>query len=172
MFRFNKKISVMLLKSIVSICTYTKCVSLSNQKCMSQPALINLHLNEYSQDLRYYPFEVNLDRCIGSYNTLDDLFGRACVPNEAEDLNFHVFNLIKGTNESRTLTKHISCKCECKFDGRKCNLSQKWNRDRFRCECKNPKEHCVCEKSYFWNPATCSCKNGKYSRSIGDSVVT
>ena len=23
-----------------------------------------------------------------------------------------------------TLTKHISCKCECKFDGRKCNSNQ------------------------------------------------
>ena len=24
-----------------------------------------------------------------------------------------------GINESRTLTKHISCKCDCKFGGRK-----------------------------------------------------
>ena len=24
-----------------------------------------------------------------------------------------------------TLTKHISCKCKCKFDGKKCNSNQK-----------------------------------------------
>ena len=30
--------------------------------------------------------------------------------------------MIAGINESKILTKHISCKCECKFDGRKCNL--------------------------------------------------
>ena len=26
-----------------------------------------------------------------------------------------------GTNEPKTLTKYISCKCKCKFVGRKCN---------------------------------------------------
>ena len=33
-----------------------------------------------------------------------------------EDLNLSVFNTITGINESKTLTKHISCKCKCKFD--------------------------------------------------------
>ena len=81
-------------------------MSLSNQKCMTEPTLINLHPNE----LRYYPFAANLDRCFGSCNNLDDLSSKVCVPNETEDLNLHVFNWITGINESRTLTKHISCK--------------------------------------------------------------
>ena len=34
--------------------------------------------------------------------------------------------MIKRTHESKTMTKHISCKCRCKFDGRKCNSNQKW----------------------------------------------
>ena len=29
--------------------------------------------------------------------------------------------MIAGRNESKTLTKHMSCECKCKFDGRKCN---------------------------------------------------
>ena len=33
---------------IVSASTHAKCVLLSNQKCMIQPTLINLHPNEYS----------------------------------------------------------------------------------------------------------------------------
>ena len=33
--------------------------------------------------------------------------------------------MITGINESKTLTKHISYKCESKFDGRKCNSNQK-----------------------------------------------
>ena len=94
-------------------------MSLSNQKCMTQPTIINLYPNEYSQELRCYPFLVNLDRCAGSYNTLDDLSNNVCVPNETEDLNLHVFNMIKGINKSRKLTNHLSCKCECKFHGRK-----------------------------------------------------
>ena len=51
--------------------------------------------------------------------------------------------MITGINESRTLTKHISCKYECKFDRKKCNLSQKWNINKCRCECKNPREDYV-----------------------------
>ena len=76
------------------------------------------------------PFVVNLDKCAGSCNTLDDLSSRVCVSNEIEDLKFRCFNMITRINESRILTKHISCKCECKFDGRKCNLNQRWNNDK------------------------------------------
>ena len=72
MFGLIKKIFVLLLTSIVSASNHKKSVSLSNQKCMNQPTLINLHLNEYSQELRYYPFAVNLDTRVGSYNTLVD----------------------------------------------------------------------------------------------------
>ena len=39
--------------------------------------------------------------------------------------------MITGINESGTLTRHISYKCKCKCDGRKCNLIQKWNNDKF-----------------------------------------
>ena len=76
-------------------------------------------------------------------------------------------------NESKTLEKHISYKCECKFDSRKCNSNQKWNNDKYQCECKNPKDHQACEKKYIWNPATCSYKNGTYLWSvIEDSLIT
>ena len=59
MFDLTKKMLVILLTSILSPSIDTKYVSLSNKKCMTQPTLINLHPNEYSQELRYYPFAVN-----------------------------------------------------------------------------------------------------------------
>ena len=43
-----QKIFVRLLTSILSASNHTKCVLLSNDKCMTQPTLINLHLNEYT----------------------------------------------------------------------------------------------------------------------------
>ena len=76
-----------------------------------------------------------------------------------------MFNVITGMNESKTLTKHISCECKSRFDGRKCNSNQWWNNNKCRCECK--KRH-VCEKDYDSNPATCNCENGKYLASIMD----
>ena len=66
---------------------------------MIQPTLINLHPNEYSQEFHYYPFVVKLDRCIGSFNTLNDLSNKVCVPNKTEDLNLGVFNMITVINE-------------------------------------------------------------------------
>ena len=95
------------------------CVSLSIQKCEIQPTLINLDPNEYSQEFHYNSFAVNLDRCVGSCNTINDLSNKVCVPNKTEDLNLSIFNMITGINESKTLTKHISCKRKCKFDEKK-----------------------------------------------------
>ena len=48
-FQLIKKIFIGLLTGIKSAPNYTKCVLLSNQKCMIQPTLINLHSNEHSQ---------------------------------------------------------------------------------------------------------------------------
>ena len=113
---------VCVLTSIVSASNHTKCMSLSNRKCMNQPTLINLHPNEYGQELHQYPFVVNLNRCAGSCNILEDLSNKVFVPNKTDDLNLSVFNIISGTNQSKILTKYISFKCKCKCDGRKCGI--------------------------------------------------
>ena len=81
MFGLIKKIFIGLLTGIVSASNHKKCVLLSNQKCMTQPTLIHLHLNEYSQETHYYPFVVKIDRCFGSCNTLNDLSNNACFTN-------------------------------------------------------------------------------------------
>ena len=140
---------LILLTNIVSTSDHTKCILLSNHKCVTQHSVINLNSIAYSQKLRYYQFSVNLDKYAWSYNTLDDLSSRICVPNETEDLNWHVFNMITRINQSKALMKHISCKCECIFHNKKCNSNQKWNGDKCRCECKNSKEYFVCEKIIF-----------------------
>ena len=104
---------------------------------MIQSTLINLHPNEYSREFHCFPFAVNLDRCIGSCNTLNGLSNKVCIPNKTEDLNLSVSNVITVINELKTLTKHISCDWKCKFDGTKCKSNQWWNNDKCRCECKN-----------------------------------
>ena len=43
---------------------------------------------------------------------------------------------MKTINEPKTLAKHISCKCKCKFDGRKCNSNQKWNNNKCQASAK------------------------------------
>ena len=86
---------------------------------MIQPTRINLHPNKQSQGFPYYPFEIKLDRCVGSCNTLNDLTNKVCIPNKTEDLNLRVFNMIRKINQSKTLTNNISFECKCRFDGKK-----------------------------------------------------
>ena len=129
MFGTIKKMVIILLSRIVNASIHAKYVSLIKQKCETQPTLINLHPNEYSHEFHCYPFSVKLDRCFGSCNTLNDLFSKVWIPNKTEDLNLSVFNMITGINESKTLIKHLSCECKCRFDRKKCNSNQWWNND-------------------------------------------
>ena len=85
---------------------------LNSPICRTQPTVLNLHPNEYTQGFHYYPIAVNLDRCVGSCNTLNDLSTKGCVPKKTEVLNLSVFNKITGINKSKILTKHISCECK------------------------------------------------------------
>ena len=136
---------IWLLTSIINATKHTKYVFLSNQKCPAQTTLLN------------------------------DLSKGECVPNKTEDLNLSVFNMTKGINESKSLTKHILCECKCKFDSRKRNSNRKCNNDKCWCECKNKiKKSIVCaKKDKIWNPTSCSCENGKHLANIIDnSVIT
>ena len=63
MFGLIKIIFIMLLTSIISASNHVKCISLSNQKCIIQPTLTNLHPNEYNQELLCH---------LGSCNALND----------------------------------------------------------------------------------------------------
>ena len=72
MLKIIKKMFMGLSISIVNATNHRKCVSLSNQKCMTQPNLINVYPNEYRQEFHYYPFAVKSYRCVGSCNTLND----------------------------------------------------------------------------------------------------
>ena len=109
MFRLIKQVFIGLLCFIKYLSSIgypldnVKCISLNNQQCMTQTAVINLHPNVYIEGLHYYPFVANLDRCMGSCNTLDDLSNKVCVPNKTEDLSLSVFNMITGVNESKKL---------------------------------------------------------------------
>ena len=59
-----------------------------------------------------------------------DPSSRVCVASKTDDINLNVFDMITRINGSKTLTKHISCSCKCKFYGRKCNSNQKWSNDK------------------------------------------
>ena len=73
-----------------------------------------------------------------------------CVPNETNNANVKVYNMVTRMNEVKTLVKHISYDCKCKFASRTFNSNQKWNTvliDKCQSECK---KYCTCKKGYGW----------------------
>ena len=80
-------------------------------------------------------------RYVGSCNTQNELSIKVYVPNETEDLNLSLYNMIAEVNESKSL-KRISCECKYKIE---CN--QNWN---IKCHCNLKKSYCVW-KIYFYS---------------------
>ena len=71
-------------------------------------------------------------------------------------------------NKVKTMTKHISSDCKCKFNSTTCNSNKKWNNETCRRERKNYR---MCKKDYSWNPTTCICENSKCLKNITDTSV-
>ena len=109
-----------------------KCVSLSNQLCQDRPTPVDINSNK----ILFHLFIVSVNKCDGSCSTIDDWFGRVCVPNKAKNMNIRVLNLMSGVNERRFLVHHESCKCKCRLNKSSCNSKQKSNYNECRCECK------------------------------------
>ena len=66
----------------------------------------------------------------GRCNAIDDLSTKICVPSETKDINVKVFKPITRIYQAKTLTKHISCDCKCKFNSKTCKSNQKGNDDK------------------------------------------
>ena len=84
---------------------------------MVRPTLIDLSHVEF----KCYPFMISSDKCTESCYVLSP---NMCVPKETKDINVKAFNIITNKNEAKTMAKHISCDCKCKFNGTKCNSNQ------------------------------------------------
>ena len=100
-----------------------ECVSVVNQKCMPRPKILDV--NEGVGEALFYPYNVLVNKCSGSYNTFDNPMAKLCVPNVIKRVNMQVYNVLW----------HESCKCVCKLNSSVCNNKQIWNSDTCRCDC-------------------------------------
>ena len=82
-----------------------------------------------------------------------------CVPDVIKSVK--IFNLMSGTNETRHIEQHGTCKCKCRLDASVCNHKQHRNDDKCRCECKKLIDKGVCDKGFIWNPSNCECECDK-----------
>ena len=135
----------------------SECVSVVNQKCMPRPKILDV--NEGVGEALFYPYNIQVNKCSGSCNTLDNSIEKLCVPNVIKGLNMKVYNFLTMLNETRNVLWHESCKCVCKLNSSVCNNKQIWNSNTCRCDCNEEFTGMInCAKGYTWNPSTCECQ--------------
>ena len=78
-------------------------------------------------NLYFVPVILKKNKCKGSCNTINDPYAKLCVPDQTENTNVKVFNLMSRTNETRHTKWHKTCKCKCRLDASICNNKQRWN---------------------------------------------
>ena len=78
-----------------------ECVSVVNQKCMPRPKILDV--NESVGEALFYPYNVLVNKCSGSCDTLDDPMARLCVPNIIKNVNMKVYNFLMRLNETRNV---------------------------------------------------------------------
>ena len=71
-------------------------VSVINEKCMSRHKIINLNADEPV----FYPLSINVNKCGGDCNNINDPMAKLCVPDIVRDMNIKVFNLLARINET------------------------------------------------------------------------
>ena len=134
-----------------------ECVSVVNQKCMPRPKILDV--NEGVGEALFYPYNVQVNKCSRSCNTLDNPIEILCVHNVIKGLNMKVYNFLTMINETRNVLWHESCKCVCKLNSSVCNNKQIWNSNTCRCDCNEDFAGMVyCAKGYTWNPSICKCR--------------
>ena len=108
MLSFVKQVFIILL----SFSTFyaAKCLFLNNEPWMVRPNFIDLN----SVELQYYSFMVSLDKCSGSYNSING-FPKICIPSKTNDINIKIFDMISNRNEAKTMLKNISCHWKIKI---------------------------------------------------------
>ena len=78
-----------------------ECVSVVNQKCMPRPKILDV--NEGVGEALFYPYNVLVNKCSGSCNTLNNPMTKLCVPNVIKRVNMQVYNFLVMLNETRNV---------------------------------------------------------------------
>ena len=124
---------------------------------MPRPKILNI--NEGIGEALFYPYNVLVNKCSGSCDTLDDPMSKICVPKIIKNVNMEVHNFLIRLNETRNVLWHESYKCVCKLNSSVCNRKQIWNSDTCRCDCDEDFAGIInCTKGYMWNASTCACE--------------
>ena len=78
---------------------------MNNQECKIRPKMININSNKPS----FYPYSIEMSRCSGSCNNINDTQAKFSVPDVVKNINVKIFNLMSKANETRHIDWQITC---------------------------------------------------------------
>ena len=90
---------------------------MNNQERKIRPQVVNIN----SDNPVFYPYSIQINKCCGSCNNINDPYSKLCLPNVVKNTNVKVFNLVSRTNEKRHIEWHETCECKCRLDASVCN---------------------------------------------------
>ena len=90
---------------------------MNNQERKIRPQVVNIN----SDNPVFYPYSIQINKCCGSCNNINDPYSKLCLPNVVKNTNVKVFNLVSRTNETRHIEWHETCECKCRLDASVCN---------------------------------------------------
>ena len=89
---------------------------------MSRPKILDV--NEGAGEALFYPYNVLVNKCSGSYDIINSPMAKLCVPGIVKRVNMQIYNFLLRLNETRSVLWHKSCKCICKLNSSVCNNKQ------------------------------------------------
>ena len=78
-----------------------ECVSVVNQKCMARPKILDV--NEGVGEALFYRYNVLVNKCSGSCDTINNPMAKMCVPGIVKTVNMQVYNFLMMLNEIRNV---------------------------------------------------------------------
>ena len=84
-------------------CNALECVSMNNQECKVRPEIININSNEPS----FYPYSVQISKCSGSCNNINDPYAKLCVSDVVKNMNVKVFKEMQRNDWQRNMWQRI-----------------------------------------------------------------
>ena len=76
-------------------------IKTSIRMCVTGPKILDV--NEGVGEALFYPYNVLVNKCSGSCNTLNNPMAKLCVPNIIKGINMQVYNFLMRLNETRNV---------------------------------------------------------------------
>ncbi|PFX20686.1 hypothetical protein AWC38_SpisGene14855 [Stylophora pistillata] len=132
--------------------------SLPNVICQTHETIIPVDPINHG----YYPFYVELHRCVGSASTISPKV-QHCVAQRYEEINVEVYSRAENFRRATVNMKnHTSCAPECVASPSDCDLAvQDWDENVCACRCRypdGPPKELACKEGFRWNNHICACE--------------